>query len=147
MQKFTFLFTDVTVPGSLLTECSNPLGLGNKGLPDSSFTASSSYNAGHGPSNGRLNFQAGGGKTGAWSARTNDVNQWLQIDLGQAVHINYIQTQGREDCCNQFVTSYTVSYSLDNIKYEKYQKYGKEVVSESTLLCLLQSFRRGYKEN
>ena len=92
----------------------------SKDIKDAQITASSQYDANHGPSNGRLNFKAGGGKTGAWSARTNDVNQYLQVDFGHRTKVTEIETQGREDCCNQWVKSYTVSYSNDNNNYHTY---------------------------
>ena len=83
----------------------------NGQIVNSQITASSEYNGAHGASNGRLNFVAGGGKIGAWSAGTVDVNQWLEVDLLGKPKVTKIQTQGREDCCNQFVKTYTVSYS------------------------------------
>ena len=99
--------------------CSYPLGMENRDLPDAQITASSEYDATHGPSNGRLNFKAGGGKTGAWSAKTNDVHQWLQVDLGQEMEVQAIQSQGRQDRY-QWVKSYTVSYSNDGITFTAY---------------------------
>ena len=83
----------------------------NGQILDSQIRASSEYNSAHGAANGRLNFVAGGGKIGAWSAEIVDVNQWLQVDLLGKPKVTKIQTQGREDCCNQFVKTYTVSYS------------------------------------
>ena len=112
------------------TECSQPLGMQNRVIPDSKITASSQWDPNHGPSNARLNFKAGGGKTGAWSARCNDMNQWLKVDFGQPVTVTQIQTQGREDCCNQFVTQYTVSYSQDNKHYQPYLYNGREKVRQ-----------------
>ena len=97
----------------------------NRAIPDGQITASSQFNANHGPSNGRLNFKAGGGKTGAWSARTNDVNQYLQVDFGHRTKVTEIETQGRENCCNQWVKSYTVSYSNDNNNYQPYRQNGQ----------------------
>lgn len=91
----------------------------SKYIPDSQITASSEWNSNHGPSNARLNFQAGGGRTGAWSSKTNDVNQWLQVDLGQKTRVTGIRTQGRSDV-NQWVTSFTVSYSDDGVNFTPY---------------------------
>ena len=94
----------------------------NKDIPDAQITASSEYNSStHGASNGRLYFQAGGGKTGAWTARHNNVYQWLQVDLGQRTKITGIKTQGRSDKC-QWVTSYTVSYSDDSTTFTSYKR-------------------------
>jgi len=76
---------------SLCIACSEPLGLENKHITDAQITASTEYNAGHGASNGRLNFKAGGGKTGAWSARNNDVHQWLQVDLRANTEVTAIK--------------------------------------------------------
>ena len=82
---------------------SGKLGLENGRIRDSQITASSEYHSKTRAQNGRLNFRASGGRTGAWSAKFNNVNQWLQIDLKQQTVITGISTQGREDCCNQFV--------------------------------------------
>ena len=92
----------------------------NRAIPDAQITASSEWNSQHGASNGRLNFQAGGGRTGAWSAKSNDLNQWLQVDLGHVTEVTGIKTQGRSDN-NQWVTSYTVSYSNDGIHFAAYK--------------------------
>ena len=48
----------------------------------------------------------------AWSAATNDVNQWMQIDLGALRSVAGVVTQGRQDQA-QWVTGYTVSTSTD----------------------------------
>ena len=58
-----------------------PLGLENNAIPDSSLTASSEWNADHGPKRGRLNLARVGNLRGAWAARTNDANQWIQVKL------------------------------------------------------------------
>ena len=63
--------------------CAHGLGMEDRTIPDSAITASSEANSNHGPSNARLNFINGGGKTGSWSSRVNDLGQWLQIDLGK----------------------------------------------------------------
>ncbi|XP_022809858.1 uncharacterized protein LOC111346861 [Stylophora pistillata] len=95
---------------SLKTDCSSPMGMENKLIPDFAITASSEWNTGHGAKNGRLYFMAGGGRTGAWSAKTNDRSQWIQVDLGEVQKVTQIASQGRSDYA-QWVTSYRVSYS------------------------------------
>ena len=92
----------------------------NGQILDSQITTSSEYDSNHGAANGRLNFVAAGGKTGAWSARTSDVNQWLQVDLLGITKVTGIKTQGREDCCNQWVKTYTISYSNDGTTFTNY---------------------------
>ena len=52
----------------------------NAEISDDQITSSSEWNSNHGAANGRLNFVADNGKAGAWSSRTNDPNQWLQVD-------------------------------------------------------------------
>lgn len=64
----------------------------------------------HGASNARLYHIAGGGRTGAWSARTNDKSQWIQVDLGTVKRVTQIASQGRSDYA-QWVTRYRLSYS------------------------------------
>ena len=89
-------------------------------ITDGQITASTEYNVAYGATNGRLNFKAGGGKTGAWSALRNDVHQWLQVDLGAKTEVTGIQIQGRQEA-DQWVTSFTVSYRSDGITYMSYQ--------------------------
>ena len=88
-------------------------------IPDRSITASSNYNAGHRAANGRLNFKAGGGRTGAWSAKVNNKAQWLQVDFGEAKKFTRVATQGRQDL-NQWVTSYTLTHSMDGSHFSQY---------------------------
>ncbi|XP_066026371.1 uncharacterized protein [Pocillopora verrucosa] len=89
------------------------LGLESGLITDQQITASSSWDTAHGKQNARLNRQAARGKTSAWSAGSNDLNQWLQIDFGRNVKITKLATQGRNDYGNQWVKSYTFAYSAD----------------------------------
>ncbi|CAH3197941.1 unnamed protein product, partial [Porites evermanni] len=89
-------------------------------ITDGQIKASSEYNAAHGATNGRLNFKPGGGKTGAWSALENDVHQWLQVDLEGKTEVTGIKIQGRQEV-DQWVTSFTISYSSDGTTYISYQ--------------------------
>ncbi|CAB3988583.1 Hypothetical predicted protein [Paramuricea clavata] len=93
-------------------------------IRDNHITASSEYNIGHRAPNGRLNFMANGGRTGAWSSGRNDRNQWLQVDFQRSVIITGISTQGREDCCVQFVKSYTISFGDNGIQFHSYKPKG-----------------------
>ena len=89
-------------------------------IADGQITASTKLNASNGATNGRLNFKAGVGKTGAWSALRNDVHQWLQVDLGAKLEVTGIQIQGRQEV-DQWVTTFTISYSSDGMTYTPYQ--------------------------
>ena len=69
----------------------------NGAIPDDRITASSEWDHNnHAPSQARLNFQETIFKSGAWAAKTNDYNQWLQIDLVKPdVFVTRVATQGR----------------------------------------------------
>ena len=104
----------------LCIACLDPLGMESRKITDGQITASTEFNAAHGATNGRLNFKAGGGKTGAWSALRNDVHQWLQVGLGAKTEVTGIQIQGRQDV-DEWVTSFTISYSSNGTTYTPYQ--------------------------
>ena len=104
----------------LCIACSDPLGMESRKITDGQITASTEFNAARGATNGRLNFKAGGGKTGAWSALRNDVHQWLQVGLGAKTEVTGIQIQGRQDV-DQWVTSFTISYSSNGTTFTPYQ--------------------------
>lgn len=94
-------------------------------IRDDQITASSEYDRNHRASNGRLNFRAGGGRTGAWSALHNNRYQWLQVDFRRPPIITGISIQGRPDCCRQFVSSYTISFSDNGWNFHSYKPGGK----------------------
>ncbi|CAH3128096.1 unnamed protein product, partial [Pocillopora meandrina] len=99
------------------------LGLESGLITDQQITASSSWDAAHGQQNARLNHQAARGKTSAWSAQSNDLNQWLQIDFGRNVKITKLATQGRNDYGDQRVKSYTLDYSAEGSNvFQAYQE-------------------------
>ena len=82
------------------------------------MTASSSYNNLHAPFLGRLHRAKRGRYVGAWCARHNNHNQWLQVDLGRTMKISGIATQGRQDA-DQWVTSYWVEFSSDGLHFSR----------------------------
>ena len=97
--------------------CMSALGLQSGQVLDASMTASS---AACKPYYGRLFLHSGGGKTGAWCAAANDVNQWLQVDFGKYVKMQRISTQGRQEAA-QWVKSYRLSYSQDGVFFKDYR--------------------------
>ena len=115
-------------------KCVAPLGLESGKVPDKAISASTIWNAGHRAANGRLNFRAGKGRTGAWSAKVNNKAQWLQIDFGEAKKFTRMATQGRQDL-DQWVTTYTVSYSMDPSSY--FVQYKNNKVKSSHALTVL----------
>ncbi|XP_033104771.1 lactadherin-like [Anneissia japonica] len=78
------------------------------------LTASSEFNNDLRADRGRLNTVAGG--SGGWAAATNNLNQWIQADLGAIKGVIGVITQGRSEDV-QWVTSYKVNYSTDGSNY------------------------------
>lgn len=111
----------------------------SRAISDLQITASSEWDSNHAAIQGRLNFQAGNEKTGAWSARHNDQNQWLQADLGSSKNVTHLATQGRNGN-NQWVTSYKVEYSNKDTFLHCYQENGTDKVCELTYTCLVHPF-------
>ncbi|GFR32788.1 hypothetical protein TNCT_176301, partial [Trichonephila clavata] len=59
---------------------------------------------------------------GGWCAKTNDMRQWLQIDLGPPTRVTGVVTKGRGDSRRkQWVTSFALSYS-NNTNHWHYYK-------------------------
>ena len=80
-------------------------------IADNRITASSEHDPTHGSRNARLNHQeAPSVATGSWSAKTNDLNQWIQADLGGLKQVSGVATQGRNGY-PQWVTKFMVQYS------------------------------------
>ena len=67
---------------------------------------------------------AGEGRTGAWSAKTNDKAQWIQVNLGKNMEVTKVGMQGRQDSA-QWVTKYKVSYSKDGQNFTTQNEVSK----------------------
>ena len=94
-------------------------------ISDAQISASSEWDANHAAKQGRLHFQAVPGKAGSWSAKANNVNQWLQIDLGnQRTKVTRVATQGR-NAYSQWVTKYKLQYSDDGVNFRYYREQGQ----------------------
>ena len=106
-------------------DCSASLGMENRRIKDAQITASSQWDANHAAIQARLNFKAGGGKQGAWSARRNDGNQWIQVALGSYTKLTSIATQGRNGAYSQWVTKYKLQYSDDGVNFHYYNAPGQ----------------------
>ncbi|KAL9978628.1 hypothetical protein ACROYT_G016165 [Oculina patagonica] len=103
------------------------VGMEDGRIQDSAMTASTIHNSNHAAKLGRLNLVAGSGNVGAWCVKTNDANQWLQIDLGTPTTVTKVATQGRQDN-SQWVTSYSLSYSLASSNWVQYMASGKKKI-------------------
>ena len=93
------------------------LGMQNGRLPDSALTASSMLSATYAPRMARLH------RGRSWIAKTQDHNQWFQVDFGVETTITWIDTQGRQDG-KQWVKEYTLRYSDDGSYFTQYQPEG-----------------------
>ena len=84
---------------------------------DAQISASSQMNGNHSASQARLYLQTDGSTFGGWSALTNDVNQWLQVDFGSYTLVTRIATQGENGYSN-WVTKYKLKYSDDSTTFQ-----------------------------
>lgn len=97
-------------------------------IHDRQISASSEWDSNHAAIQGRLFFLAGSGKQGAWSAKQNNLDQWLQIDLlDQITKVTAVSTQGR-NAYSQWVTKYKLQYSVDGSKFQYYTEVGEKVI-------------------
>lgn len=78
-------------------------------ISEKQISASSEYSSQLVASQSRLNIQPSAGKLGSWTAATNNVHQWLQVDLGVYSIVTRVATQGRHDA-QQWVTKYKLMY-------------------------------------
>lgn len=106
-----------------------PLGLEDYRIPNGALRASSSSNYNHGPERARINQPSGHSRSGAWVAKYRNANQWLQVELGRPAKVTGVATQGRYDSY-QWVTSYTISYSMNGKAFKVYLEYGRSKVCD-----------------
>ena len=98
---------------SCFVECSSPLGLQNRSIPDCALTASSASR--HWPANqARLN------NSGAWVPLSNR-GAWFQVEFSNMTNITAIATQGHPDY-DYWVKSYSVYHSNDGHKFQPYHQ-------------------------
>lgn len=103
------------------SDCSFPLGLSYGGIDTTKVHASSSADEQHDERGAGLNTYDNGAR--AWCALQNNVDQFLQIDLGAPTKVTAVATQGRNDY-PQWVTSYQLGYSSDGSNFERYTVRG-----------------------
>ena len=107
-------------------ECEEALGMGDGEISNGQVIASSQLDAEHAAINGRLKAIRTSNKVGSWSPYTNNVKQWLQIDLGsqERTLVAKIATQG-ENANSTWVTHYTLQYSDNGNKFNVYKELGQ----------------------
>ncbi len=114
--------------------CFLPLGMESGYLPDSALSASSTYDANHIPQFSRLNKIPASGKVGAWCARSNDGNQWLEVYFGRETTVTKVATQGTYNH-NQWVMSYSLSYSVDGVHWSWYRLSDGQIKVPLCIFC------------
>ena len=95
----------------------------NGAITDAQISASSHLDYNHAAIQGRLHFKQQGYKQGGWSARSNDLNQWLQVELASFTTVAVVATQGRNSYRKaQWVKSFNVQYSDDGVIFQFYKE-------------------------
>lgn len=116
--------------------CTDALGMQNYQISNEQITASSEDGDGnHAAFQGRLHFKGTPQISASWSARKNDVNQWLQVDVGSDYAIvTRVATQGRDSAqqWSQWVTKYMLQFSFDSVNFQDYKKQRQSKVSKHT---------------
>lgn len=125
LEKVFSIFYDVIL--GVRRAAPKPLGLQNGRIPNRAITASSRWNRYHAAWLGRLKRPRRGRYAGAWCAKINNRQQYLQVDFRGAKKIVAVATQGRHDY-NQWVTLYYLSFSVDGTYFAKYRKNGRTKV-------------------
>ena len=105
-------------------------------IPNRSITASSYWDWFHGPYRARLNIQKQGMLIAAWSARRNDLKQWIAVDLGNMFNVTRLATQGRQDL-GEWVKTYSIKYRKHGQRWELYTEDGRVRVSSYVNTCTL----------
>lgn len=100
--------------GCDINSCSLPLGLQDRLIPDTSFSASSVHSSllrSWSPSLARLHQE---GSANAWRPMNNNPHEWLQVDLGSVKRIAGVVIQGAHSLLTQMmVTEFSVTVSQD----------------------------------
>jgi len=110
------------------------VGMEDQRIMDSQITASSIYHVQLSPWIGRLNLIL---EQGAWVPAVTTRGQFLQIDLLNITAIFKVATQGRAISKVQYVSSYSLQYSIDGTIWAVYKTNGVEKVSSNTKKYLL----------
>ena len=89
-------------------------------IHDSQITASSQWNEPQAAKMARLHNS--GTTYNSWATRTNDANQWLQVDLGKISTFTGVATQGgKSGRYRQWVTKYRIQYSDNGVNFHFYK--------------------------
>ncbi|XP_075052475.1 coagulation factor V [Mixophyes fleayi] len=108
--------------GCEIQGCSAPLGMENYNIQDAQITASSYksswYSSSWLPYLARLNKL---GSVNAWQAKSNNNQQWLEIDFLETKKLTGITTQGARYLTSEmYVEAYSVQYSDNGRSWKSY---------------------------
>ena len=112
---------------SQFPECQDALGMESGEISNGQVSASSEWDGNHAAIQARLYFEAAPDKAGSWSAKYNNLDQWLQIDLGSKHEVTGLATQGRNGY-GQWVTKYKVQYSVNGVNFQYYMEQGQAAI-------------------
>ena len=120
-----------------LSGCQRALGMENGAIFDVQISASSQHSANYLAVYARLHFE------GEWIAVVNDVNQWLQVDLGTtSANVTRVATQGRYNG-DSWVKSYNLQYGDDGLNFQYYRELGQSTDKVGWLIdSLVSSFTK-----
>lgn len=103
--------------------CNDDLGMENSKITDASINASSYLGEGYVPWNARYNRHHG---KGAWCARDNVPDEFIQVQLRRVHIISQIAVQGKlktspaEPMGKAWVTKFVVDYSENGLTWSEY---------------------------
>lgn len=86
-----------------------------KNVNDSQISSSSDWNRNHSAKYARIDCKP---KYANWCTKVNDEKQWIALDMTDPMEISEIMTQGRFNR-DQWVTKFTISWSLDGKKWSE----------------------------
>ncbi|KAK2567443.1 EGF-like repeat and discoidin I-like domain-containing protein 3 [Acropora cervicornis] len=101
------------------TACQAPLGMQNRRITAAQISASSYLNSRNSPDGARLFNLLSISSVGCWSAASNNLNQWIQIDLRTKTRVTQVATQGRPGLLyKRWVTRYKLLFSDDGNTFQ-----------------------------
>ncbi|XP_032233952.2 EGF-like repeat and discoidin I-like domain-containing protein 3 isoform X4 [Nematostella vectensis] len=120
---YTCVCHDVFIGENCDIKEARALGMEDYRIKDDQITQSSYYFDYYMGKYARLNLDANSTSPRAWIAHGSDPEKWIQIDLKRLVIVTKVQTQGSTGADN-WITSFTISYSLDGTNWSVYQEGG-----------------------
>ena len=104
----------------------------------SQITASSEWNVYHSSKQARLHTKETVNGRGAWVSLTNDLDQWLQVDLRKITPVTHVATQGRNSrSLAQIVTKYKLQFSDNGTSFLFYKRQGESADAVNVIELLL----------